>query len=1397
MKVNGKFTDMFKHVIKRTNVLRNIFFSLTLMTLGAGNAWAQGLSGIYYIASDKGTEEEKSFQYNTSTTEERFYIVPAKDPILDDKKDAYYSEDYGTSDGDPGKPYLTTYRTNRNVNSAWVFKSAGDNKYFFIHVLTGKYAVYHTTPDCTSKNHRKVIHLETLPNPESVDIAKFYIENGTTTYTFRPQSLATGHRFFNPSNGNKEFYNAQGGDCNNAGLIGVYNDANDRGSKWHLETALLAAPTINTTSYPTVTVTDSNGLPEGYNIRYTFGDGTQAAPTAESPIMEGGTYTVTEGGTLKVVIERYGIVLTEVASKQVGPTKPTFTINADGSVSISATGETIYYTLDGNNPTTSSTAYSSTISASDIASAGTAIKAIAVDGSGIVSQIAELPLISYTYKILNKAGDVAIQKTVKQPVGKALTTYTDIPADIRSPYLAGEEVKFYNRSAASDEYKIDATNSEDNEIWVTYTTTHLMGKFLHLRGARALNVTLNGEYISDSGTNGSGIFARNSTPTDDEKASSSYLWYFSGEDPYAIEIKNAGTNNYWGYDTPSGTSASLTLVSELAKKKFILMSGSADPSSGTTYERMELMAATSYANYYRVKRTGDAFSINKETATGDASLQVLAYPNSSSITYRLIDKAGKVLLEVTSKSESVDMPDGFKSPLVDEYQYWKSSAFNIEGDTYTLKESPEESDKIKTITDATDGVIYVTYRVNNRVLFDETDDDAVGSIAYRLQYINGEYFRQENGKDGVMASPQKAVYPYSNGDAMLYVYGVEQWNTQLASGASTRNRWLWYVVSPNSDPYHVKIMSNSAQASSHNYFRTYVVNYGGSNHVVTGVTTKNEAVDSEHANQLPTEYMVLTGQNGHCKLVTLNTIDDGTTTERRTVTSFEQYWKNNPTTQNLLGASSVTSSESVDDNGIVLTSTQQSLLPSNWHTYQAWANAAPWVSWSDGGGGSGKKYHNKHHWFQTINMATAAGSQGEFEFVETSLEPQVILLDKHGWEIMRKPLSQTNELRKYDSPMVKTYHWYPTATKAAGYHKYTVDVDNPGIQVYYSYEEGGKTKWAPRNETYTHTSTTLADSPYDHINSSTNPEWEEQPASVKTDFYVTYDVDETYERLYTGAARKEDVKPSAFLVKQGDDYAKIVGTSLGVETTLPETISEEMQWYLRTNFDIDREMGYLYDGQTGAQDDALSKDETEAAYVSAGQNGFDPYNVQIQNVSNTNRYFTTTATGSHLTGGAWEGTSTDLTLENLSFERQHPEGNDQTTLNITNATFMVVKDASGHTLLMPRFDNTKVVNSLTEPRLSAANAATKSVSFIPSPKLIHYGDELSSLNGQYILAADFDFTKKSDGTSFNFQSLGSGSAPFTGSIDGGGHTFTGLSVPLLAYADGAIVKNLILDNEVL
>ena len=398
---------------KRAELEQRLVVSLLLMlTLGSSSVWGQ--EGFWYIANDKGLESETSFNYNTSTTAERFYIVPAKDPQLADNKDAYYSENYDNSDGDPEKPYLTTYRTNRDVNSAWVIKSDGNNKYFLIHVLTGKYAVYHTTPDCTSKPHRKVIHLEALADPENVDIAKFYIENGTTTYTFRPQSLSTSNRFFNPSNGNRELYHANGGDCNNAGLIGVFNDAANRGSKWHIEEAQLAAPTISDVDPNTnrVTVTENNGLPMGYNIRYTFSStGTPEDPTATSPIMDPNGFLVTEVGKLKVVIERYDMVLTEVSDvKDVSPipcATPVISFNntnSEVSITCATEGATIRYTTDDTTPTaTSGTEYTVPFAINTT----TTVKAIAIRTDFPNSEVAErtinvIPSPTITYNTSNQ-----------------------------------------------------------------------------------------------------------------------------------------------------------------------------------------------------------------------------------------------------------------------------------------------------------------------------------------------------------------------------------------------------------------------------------------------------------------------------------------------------------------------------------------------------------------------------------------------------------------------------------------------------------------------------------------------------------------------------------------------------------------------------------------------------------------------------------------------------------------------------------------------------------------------------------------------------------------------------------------------------------------------------------
>ena len=127
-----------------------------------------------------------------------------------------------------------------------------------------------------------------------------------------------------------------------------------------------------------------------------------------------------------------------------------------------------------------------------------------------------------------------------------------------------------------------------------------------------------------------------------------------------------------------------------------------------------------------------------------------------------------------------------------EYHYYKTSGYNEATQTYT------PADPITSPFDADGGMIYVTYDVSDAV-------DLTGGKTYLLKFLNGVSFNQENGSDGILSTPTKAIYPYNNGDFNLYVYGQDQWDKQLGDGASTRSRWLWYIVSnsDSADPYHV------------------------------------------------------------------------------------------------------------------------------------------------------------------------------------------------------------------------------------------------------------------------------------------------------------------------------------------------------------------------------------------------------------------------------------------------------------------------------------------------------------------------------------------------------------------------------------------------------------------
>jgi hypothetical protein len=94
-------------------------------------------------------------------------------------------------------------------------------------------------------------------------------------------------------------------------------------------------------------------------------------------------------------VVRYGMVLTEMAEKDVAPVpcaKPVITYNnTNSNVSITCTtvGSTIYYTTDGSTPNSSSTEYSNSFSVGD----QTTIKAIAIKSEFIDSEIASVKVV--------------------------------------------------------------------------------------------------------------------------------------------------------------------------------------------------------------------------------------------------------------------------------------------------------------------------------------------------------------------------------------------------------------------------------------------------------------------------------------------------------------------------------------------------------------------------------------------------------------------------------------------------------------------------------------------------------------------------------------------------------------------------------------------------------------------------------------------------------------------------------------------------------------------------------------------------------------------------------------------------------------------------------------------
>ena len=782
---------------------------------------------------------------------------------------------------------------------------------------------------------------------------------------------------------------------------------------------------------------------------------------------------------------------------------------------------------------------------------------------------------------------------------------------------------------------------------------------------------------------------------------------------------------------------------------------------------------------------------------------------TNAYTIHIIDMSGHIVVEQSGDFDALEVPEQWQSPLVETYQFYRESDFDLIGGAYKLKTGASPiSDFASAPKD-----IYVKYDPSSTYDLDGSEQRAVDGKKYLLKFAGGTSFRQESG-DGFEATAKPGIYPYINGEGGLFVYGQDKLDATADAVASTRTRWAWYLE--GGDPYRLRIASlqtrtdGTTDDTHYSYLRTYKPQ--GYDKVVTGVISNNSKVSdgnddtdptgSHDARHVATDYMILKGTGTHFRLVTSDVVDDldgnAANDVRHTVTSFENYWKTNPTAANLIhdkdNTYTVGTTPTDAQKEAALTTGAGAI---GWHTYDVWANGSTWTN-------SKKAFAYGPHWFQTIGVGTKVGDDynGDFDLEEYNLDGALILLDQHGWEVMRKPITNRSSdkaayaaaLKKYDSPMVKMYHFWTNFVKESGYQKYKPIRGNAT---------------ASKNAQHQSESTSLANYP------------EVASTGTLADIYVTYEVMGTYRGRYTGAATQAgtDASNSKYLIRQGTNYAKTTdGSTITTEPVANvsdvSTAADELLWYVKPNFNIDAEMGYKYSGTY----EEKTKDETESDYFTNtdeasvydktnGQNGFDPYNLQIESVKYSGKLFRTNATDAVRDGGGgMQSTYTGAKTVTLgeygqAFVASDYYNMDKTTgtgyqmLHVTNSTFMAVSDDNGNIRLMPRFDHHNVETSITTLAAQLPTAdlgddeGTQTTLFVlpkasSSGGLVCSSDEITNMNGNYILCEGFDVTKV----------IGTDEHPFKGTIDGQLYTIRGVGHSLVGYAEGATIKNVILDD---
>ena len=389
----------------------------------------------------------KFIRYNGTFT----WPDPPFTPSTDSEKHYYeihniQKDYYASTDGTPDKVTFTKQATERRT---WYFKEASSDSwyqyYYIINPSTGGKYMYYNGTATNGNNQTNAVSVKDYDSSNEdryqfvvVQAARGDFESNEDTrvecYAIIPKLLID-NLWTSNSLGLAEGSQNEGANMGIINSRGMTNKSN--GAHWKFDTTVFttecAHPVIsfdNTTGKATISTTTS-----WPSIHYTT-DGT-TVPSSTIGTEYSGPFALTEQTTIKAIVTKDGYTDSEVTTTTIYKVA-TPTIQDNGSHAISITsataGATIYYTIDGSDPTTSSTPY--TGPSEELS--GKNIRAIAVKngminsdiGSGSISIKCATPVISFN----NATLEVTITCETEGSTIYYTTDGTTTPTASSTPY---------------------------------------------------------------------------------------------------------------------------------------------------------------------------------------------------------------------------------------------------------------------------------------------------------------------------------------------------------------------------------------------------------------------------------------------------------------------------------------------------------------------------------------------------------------------------------------------------------------------------------------------------------------------------------------------------------------------------------------------------------------------------------------------------------------------------------------------------------------------------------------------------------------------------------------------------------------------------------------------------